>query len=55
MVAEFSVVIPRPDLEESHVRICVNKTVDDGGAKDMSLSTTVGHGTDSTDPVKHHR
>ena len=55
MVVEFSEVIPRPDLEKSHIRICVNETVDDGGAKDMSLSTSVGHVTDSTYPVKHHR
>ena len=55
MVVEFSEVIPRPDLEKSHIRICVNKTVDDGGARDMSLSTSVGHVTDSTYPVKHHR
>ena len=55
VVGEFGVVITRPDLEESHIHICVNKTVDDGGVKDMSLSTSVRHVTDSTYPVKYHR
>ena len=30
---EFSVFIARPDFEENHVRICTNKTVDDGVLK----------------------
>ena len=52
---EFSVAIPRPDLEESHGRICFNKAVDGGDAKDMALSIRLGHVTDSTYPVRHHR
>ena len=56
VIAEFSVVISRPDVEESYIHICVNKTVDDGGGKNMmSLSTSLGHVTDSTYPVKYHR
>ena len=55
VVGEFGVVSPRPDLEECHVQSCVNKAVDDGGTNDMSLSTSLGHATESTYPIRYHR